>query len=310
MLNIVYAIMPLLFLVVIGYIAGKMYKLSTVQYGYIVAFILAPMVSLGGIVQLEFKLEYIFLPFFVAALSAVMAMIAFYLGKIFFAGTIPNLAGMSSAGGNTGFFGLTVFLLFAPEKMLGLYLLANLGMQITEVTFGYYIGARGNCSVKDSIIKFLKMPSLWAIILGIILNICHVDMNPSGIIYIYWQKILGAWIVIGMMMIGIALAACQSLKPDIKFCTFISVVRFILWPAVTALFIAMDYYYLHLFDSMIYFILMIFSTVPLPGSAVALSATLGLHTDKIAFAVVLSTLLATLIVPFFIPDIYVFLMSL
>jgi predicted permease len=268
------------------------------------------MVSLGGIIQLDFKLEYIFLPFFVAVISLVMAMIAFYGAKIFFTGTLPNLAGMSSAGGNTGFFGLTVFLLFAPEKMLGLYLLANLGMQITEVTFGYYIGARGNCSVKESIVKFLKMPSLWAILLGIILNICQIDMIPQSIIYIYWQKILGAWIVIGMMMIGIALAACQSLKPDVKFCTYMTFIRFIIWPTITALFICLDYYYFHLFNSMIYFILMIFSTVPLPGSAVALSATLGLHTDKIAFAVVLSTLLATVIVPFFISDIYIFLMAL
>jgi predicted permease len=309
MLTIFYTILPLLILVVIGYCAGKLYKLSTVQYGYMVAFVLSPLVSLGGILRLDFKIEYVFLPIIVAFICFIITLISFNLAKIYLSGTVPNLAAMSSAGGNTGFFGLPVFLLFAPSKMLGVYLLANLGTQITEVTVGYYIGARGNCTIKESFIKLLKIPSLWAVVIAVILNSAGFEMPQTSITYKYWQKILDTWLVMGMMMIGIALATCHSLKPDIKFCTHMMGVRFIVWPLICALFIAFDYYIIHLFNADIYFIFAVFSLVPLPGNAVALSATLGLHPDKIAFAVVLSTIIAIILVPFLIQDIHYFLFS-
>ena len=309
MLAILCTILPLLILVVIGYCAGKMYKLSTVQYGYMVAFVLSPLVSLGGILRLDFKVEYVFLPLIVAFICFIITLISFNLAKIYLSGTIPNLAGMASAGGNTGFFGLPVFLLFAPSKMLGVYLLANLGTQITEVTVGYYIGARGNCTIKESFIKLLKIPSLWAVVIAVILNSVGFEMPQTSITYKYWQKILDTWLVMGMMMIGIALSSCNSLKPDIKFCTHMMGIRFVVWPLICALFVAIDYYVVHLFNADIYFILAVFSLVPLPGNAVALSATLGLHPDKIAFAVVLSTIIATFLVPFLIQDIHYFLFS-
>lgn len=302
MLNIFYTILPLLILIVIGYSAGKVYKLSTVQYGYLVAFVLSPLVSLGGILQLDFQIEYLFLPFIVAFICFIITMVSFNTAKIYLSGTIPNLAGMSSAGGNTGFFGLPVFLLFAPTKMLGVYLLANLGTQITEVTVGYYIGSRGNCTIRESVIKLLKIPSMWAVVIAVTLNISGFEM--SDITFDYWKKILNTWLVMGMMMIGIALASCSSLKPDIKFCAHMMGVRFIIWPLVCASFIAMDFYVTHLFDGNIYFILAVISLVPLPGNSVALAATLGLHPDKIAFAVVLSTIIATILVPCVIAYIY------
>lgn len=305
--NIFYTILPLLILVIIGYCAGKTYKLSTVQYGYMVAFVLSPLVSLGGILQLDFKIEYLFLPIVVAFICAIITIISYKTAKLYLSGTIPNLAGMASPGGNTGFFGLPVFLLFAPIKMLGVYLLANLGTQIIEVTLGYYVGARGHCTIKDSFVKLLKIPSLWAVLLGVMLNILGLEM--AGIIFDYWQKLLNTWLVMGMMMIGIALSACQNLKPDIKFCLHMLAVRFLIWPIICGLFIYADYYWLHLFSKEIYFILAVISLVPLSGSSVAFSATLGLHPDKIAFAVVLTTLVATIIVSLFIQDVYYFLLN-
>ncbi len=306
MFEIFFKIVPLLVLIILGYGAGKIYKLSTSQYGYMVAFILAPLVSFGAILKLDFRPEYLYLPFVVAIICCLMTFISFYLAKIYLVGSIPNLAGMSSTGGNTGFFGIPVFLLFAPIDMLGVYLLANLGMQIIESSVGYYIAARGNYTVQDSLIKLVKMPPLWAIIIAVSLNMLGITM--PDIAFEYWKKILDTWQVLGMMMIGIALAACSHLKPDVKFCVHMMGIRFIMWPLVTALFILLDYHVTHLLNKDIYFILAVFSLVPLPGNSVALSATLGLHSDKMAFAVVLSTVLATLLVPLVIGHIYTLLM--
>jgi len=290
MLDIFISIIPLLILILIGYGAGKMYHLSTVQYGYMVAFILSPLVSFGAITQLQFKPEYLILPFLVAIMCSLMAIIGYKMAKLYLPNAIPNLAGMASSAGNTGFFGIPI------------YLLANLGTQITEVSLGYYIAARGNCTMQQSLMKLLKMPPLWAAIIAIILNIS--GFNMPDMMHIYWQKILDAWLVIGMMMIGIALSSCASLKPDILFCFHMMCIRFLVWPALTIGVILLDWYFLQLLNQNIYFILAIFAIVPLPGNAVALSATLGLHPDKMAFAVVLSTLIAALITPLVIEYIY------
>ncbi|MFT6072217.1 MAG: putative permease [Alphaproteobacteria bacterium] len=308
MLTIFFTILPLLVLIVIGYGAGKIYKLSTAQYGYMVAFVLSPLVSFGAILQLEFKPEYLLLPFIVAFLCIAMTMIGFKTAKPYLPGTIPNLAGMASSAGNTGFFGIPIFLLFMPIDMLGIYLLANLGTQIIEVSFGYYIAARGNCTIKQSMMKLLKMPPLWAVLIAILCNIGGFEM--PDIMYDYWKKILDGWLVIGMMMIGIALASCATLRPDVKFCIHMMVMRFVLWPLLTIGVITFDYHITQLLNVNIYFVLAVFAIVPLPGNSVALSATLGLHPDKMAFAVVLSTVLAALLVPLVINDAYQFIMNL
>lgn len=302
MLQSFITIFPLLILILIGFVAGKIYKLSTVQYGYMVAFILAPLVSFGAILQLDFKLEYIFLPFVVAVLCSIISISSFKISRLFLSGTLPNLVGMAASAGNTGFFGIPIFLLFFPASMLGVYLLANLGMQIAEVSVGYYIASRGNATIQESLRKLLKMPPLWAAFIAIILNI--FNFNMPDIMHVYWEKMLGAWLIFGMMMIGIALASCQNLRPDIKFCTVMMSVRFIMWPLLTIAIVLADIYVFRLLNSNIYFILAVFALVPLPGNSVALSATLGLHPDKMAFAVVLSTLIAAIMTPLLIGKIY------
>jgi predicted permease len=146
------------------------------------------------------------------------------------------------------------------------------------------------------------MPQLWSVFLALLMNIAGFEL--SDMMITYWKKTLDGWIIVGMIMIGVGLASCSELKTDFLFSSHMMMVRFVLWPLVTAVFIACDMYYLHLLSREAYFILAVISLVPLPGSAVALSATLGLHPDKMAFAVVFSTLLAALIVPFLISDVY------
>ncbi len=305
---IIITILPLLVLIIIGYCAGRYYKLLTSQFGIMVAFVLAPIVSFGAVLKLDFQVEYLFLPLFVAIICAITTTLGFRLGKIYLSGSIPNLAGMASASGNTGFFGLPIFLLYEPVSMVGIYILASVGMQIIELTYGYYIAARGNFSVKDSLMRLCTMPPLWAVIIGIILNVLGITM--PAVFFDYWQKILNSWMILGMIMIGIALASCATLKPDIRFCTHMMLMRFVIWPLVSLFIVAVDYYFLGLFSTKLYFIFAVFAFIPLPGSSVAFSSTLGLHPDKMAFAVVLSTILASLLLPLFFDDLYLFIETL
>lgn len=308
MIDFFLRIVPLFLLILLGFGAGKAYKIDTARFGSLVAFTISPIVTFGAILNIEFKTELLILPLTVMAVSCVAAAIGLYFAKKILPAPLPNLAAMSSTNANTGFFGLPVFLIFMPINMTGIYILANLGIQLVETVFGYYIGARGENSIMDSLKKVAKLPPLWAALLALICNMLGVTMHE--IAFEYWEKILHTWIITGMMMIGIALSTCPSLRPDVTFCSFVIFMRNIIWPILMAFVIWCDITFFQIFDASIYFIFTIFALSPMAGNTVAFAATLKLHPDKIAFAVVLSTILTVLTMPLYIHKLFDFIMAL
>ena len=122
--------------------------------------------------------------------------------------------------------------------MTGIYLLSNLGI-LVETMVGYYLGARGQNTVAESLKKVAKLPPLWATILA--LRCKYFGLTLGDIAFDYWEKILHTWIISGMIMIGIALASCETLRPDVRFCSFVIFIRNCIWPLLVMLIIWLDY---------------------------------------------------------------------
>lgn len=294
-LSLFYQILPLICLILIGYGAGRVFKLHATEFAVFVAFVLAPLVSLGAILQLKLSLTYMMLIPLGFIISTSTTLIAYYLGRIVFKNNLANAVAISSCAGNTGFFGLPVFMMIAPPSMVGVYLMLNVGLYMCESSLGYYIAAKGQFTTKQSLIKLLKTPPIHAIWIGLLLNIMGVTLSDTFITY--WQKILNSWIVMGMMLIGIALASYPRLSIDIKLCAYMSFTRFIVWPTITLGCVFIDMFFFHIFSDTIRLILLVMGLLPMSVSSVAVTSMLGLYSDKIAFVLLWTTLLATLVAP-------------
>jgi predicted permease len=157
------------------------------------------------------------------------------------------------------------------------------------------MGARGNADFKTAVRRVLKLPVIHAVWLGLLLNLCGFEMPQ--IMGKYWNYATGAWVFIGMMLIGVALSKQAKLVPDWRLMAWMFAPKFILWPLAGFGIIAADAAFFHALDADIYKMIAIFTSVPLAGNVVAFAANLDLHPERAATAVLASTLLAIVTVP-------------
>jgi predicted permease len=289
-------LIPLYILIVMGWVAGRYLDVNLHSMAIVAINLIAPVVVFGAVAQLEFESKYLLLPLVMAAVSTLMSLGNYSLAKMVFReDNTPSLLGMGAVNGNTGYFGLPiVLLLFGPEGA-GIYLLANIGSEFITLTLGYYLGAKGNHSPLEALKIVLRLPIIYAMVLGIFWNLAGLELYDVFITY--WERFTGAWVIIGMILIGVALGrlswSCLRWKTQLWLMTS----RLIVWPAVMISIIYLDRFVLHVFDGRVHTLLLIFGLVPLSGNLVAFAAKLNVRPSEATFAVLITTLLALLTMP-------------
>ena len=111
------------------------------------------------------------------------------------------------------------------------------------------------------------------------------------------QSFKGAYIVFGMMIIGITLCKSKLSHLDFKFLVPLLAVKFLLWPIVMVGLIHLDKSIMHLFNPDIYQVLVLMSLVPIASNSVALASALEVEPLKTSVAVTLSTVLGLVTIP-------------
>lgn len=288
-------IFPLYILISFGYIAGRWLDVNLHSMAIIAIYILAPLVNLGAMVQLKFDSSVLLLPLIMFVLSGIIGTAMYKTAPFAWKDTSVNLIALGSVSGNTGYFGMPVVLALFDVKYAAIYMIMNAGLSISELTTGYYLGARGHGTVKEALIKVVKLPVIHAIWIGLALNGLNVELSP--VMERYWNYATGAWVFVGMMLIGVALGKQTKLEFDFKLMRWLFAARFLLWPLAGAAIIVIDSQFFQMFDFTIYRMIAIFSAVPLAGNLVAYASNLNIHPERAACAVLISTFLALFTVP-------------
>ncbi len=288
-------IIPLYILIALGFIGGRWLDINLHSMAIVAIYILAPFVNFGAMTKLDFNWHYVLLPVLLFGFSGIVGMTMYMSAHKAWKNNTANLIGMGSVSGNTGYFGLPLILvLFGPE-WAGLYLFMSMSVLLNEVGLGYYFGARGNVDVKGAIIRVVKLPVIYGILLGMLANAAGFTM--PDVMSRYWTYASGAWIIIGMMLIGVALGKMDKFEFDWRLLRWLFTVKFLIWPLGGFAFVLLDLHVWHSFEPVIHQIILIFTTVPLAGNLVAYAATLNLHPERAATVVLASTLFAILTVP-------------
>ena len=288
-------IFPLYVLIVLGFIAGRFMDVNLPSIATVAIYILAPIVNFGALAQMKFTPEYIALPLIFFVISAAIGILSYKINQKIWKNNMANLVGMASVTGNTMYFGLPIILALLGPEWVGVYALLNLGTFLNESGLGYFFGARGQANLKGAVIKVLKFPVIHAIWLGLLYNLSGLPLPQTFMNY--WNYAIGAWVILGMMIIGIALSKQNKLDIDWKLILCLHVPKFIIWPLAGFAVILIDMMYFNAFSSPIYLMLAVFTAVPLAGNLVAYAATFNLQPERAAAAVLLSTLMAFITVP-------------
>ena len=287
--------LPLLVLIALGFVAGRKMHLDTMTLANLVIYILAPVVNFGAMTKLQFDTAYLLLPLMLYVIASAICIISFKFANATLKDGRANIVAISAGSGNTGFFGLPVVLALFGTDALGVYLLMNLAIGLCEVTVGYYFALRGQSSMRESMRKVAKLPHLYAVAAGLSLNYIGIDMPDS--FYTYWDKFVGAWIIIGMMIMGATLAKISKFTINWPLLGMMFMAKFILWPLAAFGLVLLDSNLMHLFDAKVHTMIMILALVPLAVNTVTFAIKLDLKAGDAAIAVLISTLIAIFYLP-------------
>jgi malate permease and related proteins len=288
-------IIPFYLIILLGYLAGKLFNTNRDALSQILFFLITPVIIFNGVINTDLNFSILSLPFLTFTISSSICLLFYALSRFIWQDSTKNLMAMSAGGGNTGYFGLPMALLLFNEQGAGVYIIALLGVTIYENSVGYYILAKGTHTAMECIRKLIKLPSLYAVLFGLIAHLFHIRL-PS----IFEESIIhmkGAYTVLGMMIIGLGLAGLPNFKFDFKFIGMTFLAKFAVWPLLVLLLIAVDMTWLHFFNQVIYDALILLSIVPIGVNTVILSSLLKNQPEKAVIAVVLSTVFALAYMP-------------
>ena len=291
-------LIPLYILIALGFIAGRNLNVERHSIANLVIYLCLPVVAFGFVVQLEFQFTYVLLPLLILAVCTFVGLGVHAFGQKVFGDNRANLLSMCASMPNSGYFGLPLVLLLFDTQWVGVYMFMMLGVTIYEATIGYYIAARGSYSVRDSLIKLAKFPALYAIALALILNTSGVQMPELFITY--WGYFKGAYVVMGMMIIGVALAKVEQLVFGPRFLSLVCAGKFVLWPILIGLVTLFDMHVTQFFGAEIYKLMLVISIVPPAANIAAFAAQLNVQPEKAATTVLLCTVFALVYIPFII----------
>ena len=289
-------LLPLYGLIGLGYFAGRFLKVDRESLGALALYIFVPFVIFGFVSDLDFKPAYLILPIAVYIIHTIVALIYLNLGKTVYGDHRANLMAMCASMGNAGYFGLPLVLLLFEKEIVAIYAFMLLGNPVFEATIGYYIAARGNFTVKESLIKLIKFPTIYAMAAGFLVNATGTELPE--LFWTYWTHFKGAYVIIGMMIVGVALSKNKKLVLGPRFLALVFSGKFILWPILAYLFIWLDTAYLHWISShQIYLLIMVQAIVP-PAANIATFATqMNLAPEKAATTILLGTIFALFYIP-------------
>lgn len=289
-------LIPLYFIIALGFIAGRYLKVEKESIAPLLIYIVSPFIVFDGVVRSDLSIEQLSLPFVTFTLCTLVALIAYFLAAIYWKDSKKNILAYASATGNTGYFGLPVAMAFWGHEVFSTTVLLLFGFTLFESTIGYFIVARGRHTVKESVIKVLKLPSMYAFCLGLILASTQSGLF-SDVYHMTASHFRGAYTLLGMMIIGLGLCGIINLKMDYAFTLFTFFMKFLIWPFIIVVLILIDHFYFHWMGQKVYDVLFLMSIVPLAANTIVYAVMLNTHPQESAIAVLLSTLFAIVYIP-------------
>jgi predicted permease len=289
---------PLYGIIIVGYVSGKYLNITKDNITKLLLYVLIPVVSFNGVLNSRITLSILSIPIFSYLLCTLVALIVLFAAGFIWKDSTKNMLSVGVANGNFGFLGLPLTLLLLGQKYVALTALFIVGSGTFIATLGMFIAARAHYNFRESIMRVAKLPLIYALLLGLFFNLLKIPLHSS--ILQVLNDVNGAYSVLGLISVGIAISELGQIKIDLILIVFTAIMTYILWPLIAFGFIFLDKSTLHLYTPDIYKVLLLMSIVPVGASIIAISTELNVQPEKAAFVVLFTTLISLIYIPAFI----------
>jgi predicted permease len=283
-------LVPLYVLVAAGFVLGRVFAVDSRDLGKLALYVLSPAVVFKGFYSARLDGALVALPFAVCALASLAALLAYRVAARAWSDGRERIAAFTAATGNTGFFGIPACLSLIGPEALPVAVLVSFGATAYENSVGFYVVARHGAGIGAALLRVARYPGLHACWLGALLNAAQAPVPAPLLQAVDW--LAAAYVPVGMMIVGLGLAAVNSLRLDLGFTAFAFACKFLAWPALAVAVVWADRAWLHGLGEVAHKVLMIDALAPLAAVTVVHATLNDIHPDRAALAVAASTLFA------------------
>ncbi|MFP3977404.1 AEC family transporter [Marinobacter sp. KMM 10035] len=288
-------LIPLYVTVALGWVAGRYLEASGKHIAGIMLYIVTPSVVFSGVMAAPLSPEVILLPFLVFGFATVIALAHLRLARRVLTDGSAGMVPLCVASGNTGYFGVPVALLLFGEEGLAIYIVCMLGVTLFESSVGYYLAARGRHDLKDSLLRVVKLPSVYAFLVAVVLNLTEIGI-PEVFVPLF-DNLRGAYSILGMMIIGMSISSFRGLAGNMRFTALAFFGKFVAWPVLATVFWWLDSQFLGVYEPAVHKAIFLISITPIAANTVVIATLLDTSPRQAAGTVMLSTLFALVFIP-------------
>ena len=283
-------LLPLYLFVALGFVASRWLAVRKEALAPLLIYMLTPLVVLRGVTAVELDAARLALPFIVFSSCTLICLVALQLASLSFPSPAKNILAFAAGNSNSGYFGLPVAVALLGESAFPQAVMISFGFILYENTVGFYVSARGRGTSREALKKVLTLPTAYAFLLGITLRLLHVEIGGGAAEIL--TAVRGAYTVLGMMLLGLALGDLRAFRMDGRFLGFALSMKFVVWPLLVITLVAVDHATLHLFDRLARQGLAVAALLPLAANTVAIATLHDAEPDKASLAVLVSTVIA------------------
>jgi len=280
----------------LGWLAARRLAVDPRPVATLLIYLVAPLTFFHGLVQGGPTPDYLLLTAALFALASLVALGVHRLAKGAFAAQERALLAFSSGTGNTGYFGLPIALVLLPPDGVTRYLFCVLGVTLYEFTVGFYLSARGQFSVRQSLAKIARLPLVYAFLAALLISGSGIGV-PAPLMQ-GLAAFPATYTLLGMMIIGMTLGRVSVREFDARFIATCVAIRYALWPLL-ALAAVIGLQALVPLSRELALALLLIGLVPMAANVVVIAMELGIAPEKGALAVLITTLAAPLLIPLY-----------
>lgn len=289
-------LVPLYAMIALGFLGGRKLGVARESIGVVVMYLLVPFVMFAGTVKADITPATLSLPVLGFLIGCTLCLTYLRIGRKFWQDGTANILACTAGTGNTGYFGLPVAMALFDEQTVAQYIILMLGVTVYEASLGMYIAAKGRYSAQEAWRKVTRMPIIYAFVAGLLVH--GLGLQLPAVFWDFMPQIRGAYVVLGMMIIGLGLASLKHFRLDWRFIGVAFSAKYVAWMALALTIVALDRSFLHWYGVGVHHALLLLAVVPMAANTVVIATLFDTHPEKAASAVLLSTLIAVFYVPF------------
>ncbi|APE30618.1 transporter [Halomonas aestuarii] len=278
----------------LGWLAARRLAVDPRPVATLLIYLVAPITFFRALVLGGPTPSYLLLTGALFTVASLIALVIHRLARRGFAPQEAALLAFSAGTGNSGYFGLPVALVLLPPEGVTLYLFCALGVTLYEFTVGFYLSARGQFSVRQSLARIARLPLVYAFLAALLVS--GVDIAPPEAVMEGLAVFPATYTLLGMMIIGMTLGRVSVREVDLRFIGACVAIRFGFWP-VLALAGVLGLQALYPLPDELALALLLIGVVPMAANVVVVAMELGIAPEKGALAVLITTLATPLLIP-------------